>query len=470
VGGGGHGQRLDDAGQLSELLGDAVALTGQERHLGPGLLDDTPRLRPQVVGLLTGGGHEGGALGACSAELLVGGALLVEDVGCDLLAQGPRSLLGLGEAMPGTLVGLRRRRLGLLTDAGSVALALGPGLLSLAGGAGQRVFPGPAALLGLVPGVVPLLAQPVAQPAGDVEQALARTAYDRGGVAVGQLTDAVGLGVGGGQQRLDRLLGPGRLLGRGAQLALGLGLGRGEALESTGVRLAQDLLGLRLRRRGVGVGGRSGGIGVGLGAGPQGGGLVLGRGDHLLGDGGRLGGARLDQVAGLGVLLVGTCLGAGEHGLRVLLRLLAGRLGGGQRVVVPPLPRARAFARGLLGLGHDLVVMARRGLHQHLCLLPGVADDLLGVDGGVVEQALGPVARAGRLSVVCRGLVTQALRLGRERLRVLLGPRLELVGHPLGMTQQRGGAITAGGLGGRVDGTVLHGGHGCILANEQPLR
>jgi hypothetical protein len=38
------------------------------------------------------------------------------------------------------------------------------------------------------------------------------------------------------------------------------------------------------------------------------------------------------------------------------------------------------------------------------------------------------------------------------------------------MTQQRGGAITAGGLGGRVDGTVLHGGHGCILANEQPLR
>src|SRR5881394_2460976 len=99
MGGGRDRKGLDDAGQLAQLLGDAVALPGEERHFGADLLDDTPRLCPHLVRLLSGLRDDRSTLGASAAQLFVSGALEAEHLLGHLLAERTGSLLGLGEAV-----------------------------------------------------------------------------------------------------------------------------------------------------------------------------------------------------------------------------------------------------------------------------------------------------------------------------------------------------------------------------------
>src|SRR3954454_18534681 len=106
MGGGGNGQRLDHSRQLTELCGDAVTLTGEERDLGACVLDDTACLRPELVGLLAGVGDDCCSLGACSSQLVVGSALLADALVGDLLTQRPRPLLGLAEPGLRALLGV----------------------------------------------------------------------------------------------------------------------------------------------------------------------------------------------------------------------------------------------------------------------------------------------------------------------------------------------------------------------------
>src|SRR4051794_41732275 len=54
MGGGGYCQRLDHSGQLTELGGDAVTLTGEERDFGACVLDDTACPRPALGGRVAG--------------------------------------------------------------------------------------------------------------------------------------------------------------------------------------------------------------------------------------------------------------------------------------------------------------------------------------------------------------------------------------------------------------------------------
>ena len=122
----------------------------------------------------------------------------------------------------------------------------------------------------------------------------------------------------------------------------------------------------------------------------------------------------------------------------------------------------QAVTRGLLRLGHDLVVVLLCRLHQDPRLLAGVADDLLGVRGGVVEQLAGQLAFA-------LGPRVQLLGLRAEGGRLLLGPGLGAVGDVLGMPQQCCGAIRADRVGAGGDRTVGLNGHGRILPNERPL-
>jgi hypothetical protein len=117
MGRGRYGEGLDDAGELPELLRDALALPRQQRHLGTGFLDDTPCLRAELVRLLSGFGDDGGALGPGSAQLVVRGALAAEDLLGDLLAEPPGALLGLGEAVARPLDRVGGVCLGVLSDA-----------------------------------------------------------------------------------------------------------------------------------------------------------------------------------------------------------------------------------------------------------------------------------------------------------------------------------------------------------------
>src|SRR5690242_11011069 len=118
-----YGEGLDDAGQLAQLLGDAFALSCQQRYLGTGILDDTPCLRSQLVRLPTGLRDDVGALTTSATELVVRGALAAENVLGHLLPQGPSTLLRLGQAVARPLVGVGCVGLGVLADAGGVLLA-----------------------------------------------------------------------------------------------------------------------------------------------------------------------------------------------------------------------------------------------------------------------------------------------------------------------------------------------------------
>jgi len=395
--------------------------------------------------------------------------LLCQHLLGDLLAESAGALLGLREAVARALVGLHRGLLRLLADAGGVPLAGRAGLLSLLRSAGQGVLGRATALLDLRPGRVGLGVELGAHASGHRDDALAGTAYDVARVAVADLPDAVGFEVGGREQGLHGLLRPRRLLGSGRQLPLGLRLGRRDMLLGPAARLLEELLGPHAHGLGVGGGRLAESLDLGIGLGAQGLRLVGRGGQQLLGRGLRLRGPGLDQVAGLGVLPVGSGARARQQCLGLMLCLVPDGLRGGQGLLVGALPGSHALGRGALRLGHDLVVMGLCRVHQHAGLLAGVTDDLLGVRGGVVEQALGVFMGSTRLGVELRCLLAQAVCLRGGGLRVLLGASLELVRHALGMAQQRRGAIAASGFGGRADGTVLHGGHARILPNDRGL-
>ena len=119
-----------------------------------------------------------------------------------------------------------------------------------------------------------------------------------------------------------------------------------------------------------------------------------------------------------------------------------------------------------LGLGDDLVVVRLRRLHQEPGLVAGVADDLLGVRGAVVEGLLREVAGPRGLGVELFGLVAQELGLLGERARLLLRLRLQLLGDPLGMTEQRCSLVGPGGAGGGF-WLALHRDHPPILPEDR---
>src|SRR5829696_8990720 len=127
MGRGRYCEGLDDAGKLAELLGDAVTLASQQRHLGTGVLDHTPCLRAKLVRLLPGLGDDGRTLGPGPAELVVGGALTAENLPGHLLTQRAGALLGLGQAVTRPLVRLRCIRLGVLASTSGVTLTSGAG-------------------------------------------------------------------------------------------------------------------------------------------------------------------------------------------------------------------------------------------------------------------------------------------------------------------------------------------------------
>src|SRR5262245_58273519 len=132
MGRGRYGEGLDDAGQLAQLLGDALALACQQRYLGTGILDDTPCLCSQLVCLLPGLGDDVGALAASAPELVVRSALAAENLLGHLLAQGPSAVLGLGEPVARPLVRVGGVGLGVLAGACCVLCAGGPCLVGLA--------------------------------------------------------------------------------------------------------------------------------------------------------------------------------------------------------------------------------------------------------------------------------------------------------------------------------------------------
>src|SRR3954447_14798076 len=132
MGRGRYGEGLDDTGELAELLGDAFTLPNQQRHLGTGVLDDTPCLRAELVCFVPSLRDDGGAFGPRTSELLIGGALATEHLLRRLLAEGPSALLGLGEPVRRALAGLRGVALGVLADLGRVTLGGRPRLVGRA--------------------------------------------------------------------------------------------------------------------------------------------------------------------------------------------------------------------------------------------------------------------------------------------------------------------------------------------------
>ena len=286
----------------------------------------------------------------------------------------------------------------------------------------------------------------LAQAGRDVTHAEAGTAYAVSGLAMPELAQAVGLEVGRLQQRPHGLLGPGRLLGGHRELAPRLVLGRGRDLLGPGAGRGQHLLGRLSHLVGVGVGGLARRAGLLLGLLAQRGGLGLcGRQQRLaarlcLGDPGR------DEVAGLGVLLVGAGPGRRHPRVRLLLRLRAHPVGLDVRLVLALLGGLEPLGGRALGLGDDLVVVRLRRLHQEPGLVTGVADDLLGVRGAVVEGLLREIAGPGGFGVELVGLLAQALGLLGECASLLLGLGLQLLGDPLGMTKQRCSLVGPGGV------------------------
>jgi hypothetical protein len=315
-----------------------------------------------------------------------------------------------------------------------------------------------------------LLGEPVPQPLGDASEGQTHAAYPIAGVAVTEAAHSVGLEVGCRQQGADGLLGPGGLLGGRRQLALGLRLGAVEELGSPRLGRVQHLLGLVTHRVGIGSRtvargpGRVGGIDV------QRGDLVVRRRQHLVTLGLGLRHAGLDQVARLGVLLVGPgvgrrrdrvrlLLGLAPEPLRLLVRLAQGLLGclepGGRRA---------------LGLGHDLVVVGLGGLHQEPGLVSRVGHDLVRVVRAVLELLLGEDPGPSGLLVVLVGLFVQAPGLLGEAPRLLLGVRLQLLGHLLGVPEQRRSLLASRRCVARAGGALLHRSHQRILPEDRPQR
>ena len=235
-------------------------------------------------------------------------------------------------------------------------------------------------------GGVGLFGELEAQPAGDVAEVDAGTAYVVAGLPMTLLPDPVGLELRGLQQGTDRALRPGRLLRSCRQLPLGLLMGcRGE-LRGTGVRLGEHLLGLLPHRLRLGRRGFARGPDVVLRL------LAMRRGlggrsrEQLLALGLCLGHPGLDEVAGPGVVLVGPGTGGADQPLGILLSLGPDPCGRAAGFALGLLGRQEASGGGGLGLGQDLVVMGLCRLHEQAGLVAGIGDDLVGVGRAVVEE------------------------------------------------------------------------------------
>ena len=236
-------------------------------------------------------------------------------------------------------------------------------------------------------------------------------AYAVARLAMPELTQSVGLEVGRLQQRSHGLLGPGRLLGRHLQLTPSLFLGCGRDLFGPGAGGGQHLVGRLAHLVGVGVGGLAGRAGLLLGLLAEGGGLGLRGSQQRLAASLCFGHPGRDEVARLGVLLVGAGTGRGHPRVRLLLRLRHHPVGLGERLEVLLLGGLDPLGGRTLGLGNDLVVVRLRRLHEEAGLVAGVADDLLGVRGAVVEGLLRVGAGLLGVGVEPVGLLAQVLGL-----------------------------------------------------------
>ncbi len=295
---------------------------------------------------------------------------------------------------------------------------------------------------------VPLHVELAAQPAGDVAQGEPGTAYPVAGLAVCDLPQAIGLQVGGRQERPHRLLGPGRLLSRRVELTPRLVLRGRHDLLGPGPGVGQDLVGRLPHLVAVDGGGLPCGPGFLLGLLEERAGLRLRRRQQRLAAGLCGVDAGGHQVARLGVVLVGACLGSSDPRIGLLLRFGAQPVGALVGLALVLLRPAESLGGDALGLRDDLVVVGLSGLHQEPGLVTGVRDDLLGVGRARVEGLLSQVARVRGLGMELLGLRLQALGLHGQRARLLLGLGLELLGHPLGMPKQGCSLLVPGWPGG----------------------
>ena len=331
-------QRLDHARQLTELLGDLVAPTGEHRDLAPGVLEQGAGLGPEGVGVAPALGHMGGGLLACPSYLVLRRPLTPDDLLGDPLAEDPGAGLGLVEPS--------RRPLSTRAACWSASARLRSAAVSAADctcvglvlRSGEDLLGDLTELDRLLVGLLHGVAEAVGQPGDHVLQPTADRPDVHGGGGVPRGADPLGLELRGGEQRVHRLLGPGGLLGGSGQRLLGLGL-----------RLLEDPLGLLL---GIGVdplgllakvGHRTGRDLAGLAClrarlvedrrrlvlGPT---ADLGAG--LLG----LGETAQGELSGGGVLLLCAFHRLGDHRLGLVPRLLPGA---GWPPVRPPRPFAR---------------------------------------------------------------------------------------------------------------------------------
>ena len=458
----GDGEGVDDPAEVAELGGDGVAAGGERVHLGPGPLDGGLGLGTHGVGAqagLLGGLHD---LGPGGRVVLVGLAVHPLDVLGRALPHDAGALLGLGLAALGPLAGLG------LADPGVLEEALGLALGGVTGAGGIRLGLGEHRLGEVAhPGRLRLrLGEPVAALGrGAAEQGL--HAVPVGAGALGELLvvragPGVGVGLGLGEDLADRALRPRQVgLGGGHDL-VGLGLGVGEQRGGVGAGLLEQLVGGGARPgvAGLDLGEQGRDLGLGLAAVP--GGVLAAsraRSRSRSDDGGV---AQLGELGGVGGVLqappllvralllrraasscprarrgrrssscVGTGLGLGQAGLRLLL---------GQRDgLVAGLGGAGPQQRGLVG---------RVGEHD------------LDLGAGLLEAALGLLARREHGGLQLLQLVGRLLRLatdpgrlgpGLGHLTVGVGP--QLVGEVLGAGEQ--GQRFVDGAHGRSSGPRL---------------
>ena len=370
-------------------------------HLGPGPLDGGLGLGTDRVGTLTGllgGLHD---LGSGGSVVLVRLPVHPLDVLGRALPHVPGALLGLGRPPLGPLAGLGLAGAGVLEEARGLALG------GVTGAGGIRLGLG--------------------------EHRLGELAHP-GRLRLGLGEPVAALGGGAAQQGLHPVPVGARALGELVVVRAGPGVG-------VGLGLGQDLADRALRPRQVGLRAGDDLVGLGLRVGEQGGGVGAGPVEQLLGRGARAGVARLDlgeqgRDLGLGVAavpggvllrLVAQPVEVGDRGVAQL-----GELGGVRRVLEGPALLVRALLLGEPGHGAlvldaaparaarrpgpgprpgglGLLLGQRDGLvaglggagPQQRGLVGGVGEHDLDLGAGLLEAALGLLARDATVACSC---------------------------------------------------------------------
>ena len=402
------------------------------------------------VGVGLGIGQKPGALLPAPAQRLravtARGHHLVGDLG----AQCAGARLGLRSAPFGAFHDDGGRGLGVLTLRARPGIGVGTDRRRLALGACHGCSGSVVELGGPAIGLRRLRPQPRGHPRDHSLDPATRPAQVDTGVGVGGGSDRLTFPSGSGQQRVDRALGPGGLLGSPAQLALrrltcsreqpvGLEPRRVDGALCLGEVRSQLLLGiapepgtllLRGLAQSVGLGGRRGQGGFGVGRG--------GSHDHCCVVGrGRLALRRnhpgpLEHPGGRGLGLLGCprrCrLATGKEPCR----------GGSELVCFPPPLVEHPVALGL-GRPEQQGGLLVRVSHDRPCLARRVGE----APGREVPVALGLGAHAPDcgpcLVVVALSLFTEEPGLGSGACRLLRGLAVELVGDLLGTPQEHSG-------------------------------